>query len=73
MNPMSLIVICVVVWVILIFIALPIGIKMPDKVQLGNADSAPEKHYVGLKLFITLICAIIATAVFWFCAEYFTI
>lgn len=49
----------IIIWIVIFFIALPIGNKMPLHVQKGNADSAPDKHYVLEKLLTSLIISII--------------
>ncbi len=41
------------------FIILPIGNIMPEDVRHGHADSAPEKHYFGYKVLISLALSII--------------
>ena len=66
---MSIILTCVIFWVITIFIALPIGIKVPQMQQKGHADSAPDKHYVGLKLLITFLISAILTAIYWYVVD----
>jgi hypothetical protein len=35
------------------------GNKMPTKIEIGHADSAPEKHHIGSKLLISLFISII--------------
>ncbi len=65
MNPMSFILTCMVIWVVLIFIALPIGIKTPEHIKKGHADIVPENHRVGIKLLITLIMSIILSIIYW--------
>ena len=66
MNPMTFILTIAMIWVVLFLIALPIGIKMPDKVQMGNADSAPEVHYMIPKIFITFGLSIVISAIYWY-------
>ncbi|MES2214750.1 MAG: DUF1467 family protein [Pseudomonadota bacterium] len=65
MSIMSIILTFTVIWIVVIFIVLPIGIKMPKNFEKGHADSAPEKHYVGLKLIITFCISLVLTAVYW--------
>jgi predicted secreted protein len=56
---MSFILLTTIIWLVVFFIVLPIGNKMPDNIKLGHADSAPEKHYIYQKLLISLIVSII--------------
>lgn len=69
MNPMSFILTCMVIWVVLIFIALPIGIKTPEHIEKGHADSAPDNHRVGIKLLITFIMSVILSITYWYFLE----
>ena len=46
-------IIYVMIWVIVLFLVLPWGVRIPDKVEPGHATSAPEQPYIGLKLLIT--------------------
>lgn len=66
MNPMSFILTCTVIWIILIFIAIPIGIKTPEHIIKGHADSAPDNHYIGKKLLITLLVSVILSVIYWY-------
>jgi predicted secreted protein len=56
---MTFILLVTIIWLINIFIVLPVGNKMPKKPKSGHADSAPEVHYIGLKLLITFVISII--------------
>ncbi|MCP5362215.1 MAG: DUF1467 family protein [Hyphomicrobiales bacterium] len=49
----------VICWMIAIFIALPIGVKIPDSVEKGHASSAPSNPYLGLKLILSLLIAMV--------------
>lgn len=48
-------VVYVMIWVVLLFLVLPWGIHIPDKIEKGHADSAPETPYIGLKFLITSV------------------
>ncbi|MBS0271291.1 MAG: DUF1467 family protein [Proteobacteria bacterium] len=43
----------VMIWVIVLFMVLPWGIRIPDKIEPGHATSAPEKANIGIKLLTT--------------------
>jgi predicted secreted protein len=55
---MTFVLLVTIIWLVSIFIALPIGNKMPKKPRIGHADSAPSHHNIGLKLLITLVTSI---------------
>lgn len=45
----------VMIWVVLLFMVLPWGIRIPDDAHPGHASSAPENPHIGLKLLITSV------------------
>lgn len=49
------IVVYVMIWVVMLFLVLPWAVRLPDRVERGHADSAPENPYIGLKLLITSV------------------
>ena len=49
----------VVIWWVLFFIFLPIKNEIPNKWQEGNANSAPIKSYLLIKVIITSILSLI--------------
>ncbi|MBA3813024.1 MAG: DUF1467 family protein [Alphaproteobacteria bacterium] len=55
------IVVYVMIWVVVLFMVLPWGVRIPNRVEQGHADSAPERPYIGLKLLITSVLS----AFFW--------
>ncbi|MDZ4323274.1 MAG: DUF1467 family protein [Alphaproteobacteria bacterium] len=40
----------VVIWVVILFMVLPWGVHVPEKIEKGHATSAPENPYMGIKL-----------------------
>lgn len=66
MNPMTFALVLTIFWVITIFIALPIGIKIPSKPQVGHASSAPNHHRLGAKVLITFAISLAATFIYWY-------
>jgi predicted secreted protein len=50
-----------VIWVIVFFMALPMGVRVHYEEGSGNASSAPEKSYIGYKLLGSVIIAIVIT------------
>lgn len=55
------IVVYVMIWVVVLFLVLPWGVRLPDWVEQGHANSAPENPYIGLKLLVTSV----ASAFLW--------
>jgi Predicted secreted protein len=49
----SNILIFILIWWILFFILLPLKIRVPQKVESGNAKSAPNKAYLLIKFILT--------------------
>ena len=45
----------IMIWVIVLFLVLPWGVRIPDKVETGHASSAPENPHIGLKFLVTSI------------------
>ncbi len=67
MNIMTFILTVTMVWIILALIFLPIAIRMPKNIQKGNAESAPEVHYIVEKILISLVLAIVISLIYWYC------
>jgi len=45
----------VMIWVVVLFLVLPWGVQLPQKMTPGHATSAPDTPYIGLKLLITTL------------------
>lgn len=43
----------IMIWVVVLFMVLPWGVRIPHNIKKGHATSAPENSYIGLKLLIT--------------------
>ncbi|MFV9876083.1 MAG: DUF1467 family protein [Rickettsiales endosymbiont of Dermacentor nuttalli] len=56
-------------WVIIFFMALPIGVKVSEQPELGHADSAPEDSKLWIKTLFTTLLAALFTGIFvwWRC------
>mgnify|MGYP001456477752 FL=1 len=65
MTSVSLIVVFFIIWLVVFFIFLPIGIKIPKKIIRGNATSAPENSNILKKLFFSFIAAIFLAYLFY--------
>lgn len=66
MSLVSGIVVFSVIWWIVLFMALPIGVKVDSQPQKGFATSAPLQANVGKKMLITTLI----TIVLWFVADF---
>lgn len=66
MNWFTGIMVYVILWWLIWFTLLPIGVRMPDRVEVGHADSAPANPRLWLKAAIASLIA----GVLWFVADY---
>jgi predicted secreted protein len=66
MNLMTFILTITMIWIILLFISLPLGLKMPEEIQKGNCDGAPEKHYLFAKIFVTFFISILLSGIYFY-------
>ena len=56
-----------VIWWIVLFAVLPWGVRVPDRVEAGHADSAPDRPRLWLKAGVTtLVAAVLWCVVWWF-------
>ena len=66
MNIMTIILTVTMIWMILIFISLPLFLKKPEKVQKGNDEGAPEVHYFKEKLLVTFLLSILFAGIYFY-------
>jgi predicted secreted protein len=60
MNPVTGIVVYVIIWWTVLFAVLPWGVHVPDKTEPGHAESAPDRPLLLKKaIATTLISAVI--------------
>jgi len=57
----------VIIWWIVVFTILPIGIKKQDKIEKGHSDGAPQNPQIIKKFIITSVIAF----VLWLIVFYF--
>jgi predicted secreted protein len=50
-------------WWIILFMALPFGVRAPDRPERGHAASAPEKPRLAIKMGVATVLAAIVTAI----------
>jgi predicted secreted protein len=70
MGPVSGIVVYVILWWVIFFTLLPVGVKTKaeqgEEVEPGHADSAPVRHYLWRKVLgASLIAAVLWGGYFW--------
>ena len=68
MSPMSIILVLTMSWMMIIFVILPIGVKVSLTPQRGHADSAPENPDLAKKTIISFILASIFTCIYCYIA-----
>jgi len=54
-------VVYVMIWVVVLFMVLPWGVRIPVNIEKGHADSAPDTPHIGFKFLITSVLS----AFFW--------
>ena len=56
----------VIIWWLIWFTLLPVGVRIPDKVEKGQADSAPSNPHLWIKAAAaTVLAAIIWAGVYY--------
>ena len=65
MNIASLIVVYVIVWWVVFFMALPWGVRRAEGGDLGNDPGAPANPRLLLKAVVTTVIAAALTAAVW--------
>ena len=58
MSVVSAILVYLIIWMIVFFISLPIGINVSKELIPGNANSAPEKTNLKTKFFYSILIAL---------------
>ena len=66
MSSLSIFLVYLMVWMIVFFMSLPFGINVSENLEIGNANSAPSKTHLKVKvLFSTLISIIPTYLIYW--------
>lgn len=66
MNPVTGIVVYVIIWWTVLFAVLPWGVHVPDKVKTGHAESAPDRPLLLKKAIATTLIAAVIWVGFYF-------
>ncbi len=69
MSLVSYIVVFLMIWMILFFISLPIGIKISDYHEEGLANSAPDKTNLKTKVIISFLISFIPSSLIYWVIE----
>ena len=69
MSLVSYIVVFLINWMILFFIFLPIGVKIPKNHKKGFANSAPEKTNLKVKVIVTSLISFIPSSIIYWIVE----
>ena len=66
MSSLSIFLVYLMMWMIVFFMSLPVGISVSENLEIGNANSAPSKTHLKPKiLFSTLISIIPTYLIYW--------
>lgn len=65
MSVTEIFVFFVVLWWLVLFMALPFGVRVPEEPEKGHAASAPVKPNILKKMLITSLISIVITALFY--------
>jgi predicted secreted protein len=66
MNPASFIVTFSIIWWLLFFIALPIGVMPDDTPVEGQASSSPKNQRLWIKAGIVTVLSLLLTSLFFY-------
>jgi len=66
MNPVTIFLTFIMLWWLIFFMSLPIGVVRDENPQVGNAAGAPKNSKLLMKAFITTIIASILTFIFFY-------
>ena len=61
MSWLSGVVVFVIVWWLVFFMTLPVGVRRAGEVERGNDPGAPERAMLGLKAAVTTVIASLLT------------
>ena len=70
MNPISAVVIFIVIWWLVLFMVLPFGVRRTETPEAGHDPGAPAKPMLWRKAGVTTVIAIALFAVVYVVVEY---
>ena len=59
MSTLSFILVHLMMWLIVFFMSLPFGVKISDQPEKGNANSAPIKTNLKVKIILSFLIAFV--------------
>ena len=59
-----------VIWVVVLFMVLPFGVRQPEETESGHMPGAPENPRIGLKFLVTTGIAAVIWAGLYFAIDY---
>lgn len=63
-----------IIWMLTLFVILPLGVRTHDEIgetpALGHAESAPVNPRIGLKFMITTLVAAVLFGIYWVAITY---
>jgi predicted secreted protein len=63
---MNLILAFIIIFLVIIFMVLPIGVRVPKVIEKGHASSAPDNPRVGAKIIFTALISLVLTLLYWY-------
>jgi predicted secreted protein len=70
MNPATILIVFTILWWLVFFMVLPVGVVRDENPQLGNAAGAPKNSNLAKKAIITTIIATTLTFTFFFLLQH---
>lgn len=64
------IVVYLMIWWVVFFIVLPIGLTIPKRVQIGCEPSAPKKSRIGMKIGMTSLISLGVFIIYCFAVHF---
>jgi predicted secreted protein len=59
-----------VIWVVVLFMVLPFGVRQPEETGAGHMPGAPENPHIGLKFAVTSGITAVIWIVLYFAVDF---
>ena len=69
MSIISIIVVFVILWWLVLFMSLPVGVKTEENPESGNMVGAPENPNLKIKIVATTLITMLLTTAYYFAVE----
>ena len=70
MNPVSAIVVFIVIWWLVLFMVLPFGVRRTESPEVGHDPGAPAKPMIWRKAAATTAISVVLFAIVYIIAEF---